>query len=169
MSLGSPVFLPQVTTRGRVLRHHPSAYVSIRQHTSAYGNFPPPFPESASRRQHTSAYVSIRQAYVSIRQHTSAYVSIRQHTSAYVSIRQHTSACVGGRLCFRQVRTRAAMLPFAHTRPPLRACCTYVSIRQHTLAYVSIRQHTSAYVSLSRTPTSVSLRMLHARQHTQRT
>ena len=51
---------------------HTSAYVSIRQHTSA---------ESPS--------------YVSIRQHTSAYVSgitfIRQDTSGYVRIRQHTS------------------------------------------------------------------------------
>jgi hypothetical protein len=58
---------------------HTSAYVSMRQHTSAHC---------------VSAYVSIRQhtsAYVSIRQHTSAHVSIRQHTSAHVSIRQHTS------------------------------------------------------------------------------
>ncbi len=36
-----------------------------------------------SIRQHTSAYVS---------QHTSAYVSIRQHASAYTRMRQHTSA-----------------------------------------------------------------------------
>jgi hypothetical protein len=51
-------------------RMHTSAYVSIRQHTSAY-------------RMHI--YAS--------RMHTSAYVSIRQHTSAYVSIRQHL-ACI---------------------------------------------------------------------------
>ena len=65
--------------------HHPSVYVSIRQHTPAY----------VSVLQHTSAYVSMRQhapAYVSIRQHPSASVSIRQHPSAYASIRQHTSA-----------------------------------------------------------------------------
>ncbi len=49
---------------------HTSAYVIIRQHTSAYVS-------------------SIRQ------QHTSAYVSIRQHASACVSIRQHMHhACV---------------------------------------------------------------------------
>jgi hypothetical protein len=68
-------------------------YVSIRQ-------------LNASIRQHTSAYVSQMPAYVSIHEHTSAgfllaaiprvtpeaYVSIRQHTSAYVSIRQHTPA-----------------------------------------------------------------------------
>ncbi len=86
-----------------------SAYVSIRQHTSAYvaverldqrtlGLRPlcrclrlytePPggsisaICACASIRQHTAAYVSI--SYVSIRQHTSAYVSIRQHTAAYV-------------------------------------------------------------------------------------
>ncbi len=44
---------------------------------------------------HTSAYVSIRQhtsAYVLANSFAShfAYVSIRQHTSVYVSIRQHT-------------------------------------------------------------------------------
>jgi hypothetical protein len=51
-----------------------------------------------SIRQHTSAYVSIRQlsegawgpervliTYILYIKHTSAYVSIRQHTSAYVS------------------------------------------------------------------------------------
>jgi hypothetical protein len=65
---------------------HP-AYVSIRQHTSAYK-----LCESVlvCCILHTSAYVSIRQ-------HTSAYVSIRQHTSAYVSIRQHASADVSMR------------------------------------------------------------------------
>jgi hypothetical protein len=48
---------------------HTSAYVSIRQHTSAYvGDTPNPPPHL----------------------HTSAYISIRQHTPAYVSIRQHT-------------------------------------------------------------------------------
>jgi hypothetical protein len=54
-----------------------SAYVSIRQHTSA----------CVSIRQHACACVSIRE-------HTSAYVSTRQHTSAYVSIREHPSAYV---------------------------------------------------------------------------
>jgi hypothetical protein len=75
----------------------PSAYVSIRQHTSAYAiRVVDPHLLSCT------CPVSIRSAYVSIRnsihrpklllvylprQHTSAYVSIRQHTSAYVSIR----------------------------------------------------------------------------------
>jgi hypothetical protein len=65
-----------------------SAYVRIRQRTSA----------NLSMRHHTSSYVSTRQhasEYVSIRRHTSAHVSTRQHTSAHVSsIRQHTSAYV---------------------------------------------------------------------------
>ncbi len=48
---------------------HTSAYVSIRQHTSA-----------SCRSFHLGS------AYVSIRQHTSAYVSIRQHTSASLDV-----------------------------------------------------------------------------------
>jgi hypothetical protein len=116
-----------------------SAYVRIRQHTSAYVRQEHRGPCC----QHTSAYV-----YDSIRQLTSAYVSIRQHkfdksiealavstrqhtsTSAYVRIRQHTSAYV------RQ----------EHRGP----CC------QHTSAYifVSIRPHTSAYVRIRSTRAS---------------
>ncbi len=53
------------------------AYVSIRQHTSAYV---PALDEGDSERLQRGARVEI--AYVSIRQHTSAY-----DTSAYVSIR----------------------------------------------------------------------------------
>ncbi len=60
-------------TERRLHCHHTSAYVSIRQHTSAYGRV----TERRLHCHHTSAYVSIRQ-------HTSAYASIRQHTSAYV-------------------------------------------------------------------------------------
>ncbi len=48
-----------------------SAYVSIRQHTSAYA--------------YAVALDAASAAYGSIRQHTSAYVSIRQHTSAYTA------------------------------------------------------------------------------------
>ena len=65
---------------------HTSAYVSIRQHTSADR-----IPTVATHRHLHSALVSgitcvsLLVAYVSIRQHTSAYVSIRQHTSADVS------------------------------------------------------------------------------------
>ena len=73
---------------------HKSAYISMRQHTSAYVSI-------VSIRQHASEYVSIchllvHDAGVSIhlastrmRQHPPAYISIRQHTSAYASIRQH--------------------------------------------------------------------------------
>jgi hypothetical protein len=80
---------------------HTSAYVSIRQHTSAYLC-------RGGGDAHTSAYVSIRQ-------HTSAYVSIPMqrrdvHTSAYVSIRQHTYAKEG---------SAAAALPhLIFRRPP---------------------------------------------------
>ena len=52
-----------------------SAYVSMRQHASAYVRLP-----------HTAEYVEkVAQAAVYL---ASAYVSIRQHASAYVSIRQ---------------------------------------------------------------------------------
>ena len=51
-------------------------------------------------RLHTSAYVSIRRAYVSIRQHTSAYFSIRQHT--YNPIHQ-----IQGAVCCQLLQRRA--------------------------------------------------------------
>jgi hypothetical protein len=58
----------------------PPAYVSIRQHTSAYVSACRCTTCSVAESSlHTSAYVSIRQ-------HTSAYVSICQHMPAYVSI-----------------------------------------------------------------------------------
>ncbi len=96
---------------------HASAYVSIRQHSSAF--------VSAFKTMHTLACSLFRSAtstataelcpsagdacclgsfrlmlalaasataFNARRQHTSAHVSTRQHTSAYVSIRQHTSA-----------------------------------------------------------------------------
>jgi hypothetical protein len=66
---------------------HTSAYVSIRQHTSAYVR------ERSRQLAHSAAAPTC--AYVSIRQHTTAYVSIRQHTPAYASIRQRK--CGGGR------------------------------------------------------------------------
>ncbi len=67
----------------------PTAYVSIRQHTSAYISI----RQQASRTRR-KLWCAPRQravaptAYVSIRQHTSAYASIRQRTSAYVSVRR---------------------------------------------------------------------------------
>ncbi len=151
----------------------PSAYVSIRQHTSAYVSIRHlrASAPTCSIRQHTSAYVSIRQhtsayvtcvqvlqpsAYVSIRQHTSAYVtcvqvlqpsayvSIRQHTSAYVSIRQHTSAYVS----IRHLRSSAPALSLCSLPPSPAAVAAPVPRSLPAPAYVSIRQHTSAYVSI---------------------
>jgi hypothetical protein len=76
---------------------HKSAYVSMRQHTSASSAY-------VSIRQHTSPARPRRRrvdppsihphasASTRIHQHTSAYASIRQHTSASTRIHQHTSA-----------------------------------------------------------------------------
>ncbi len=108
------------------------AYVSIRQHTSAYVSIrsnlissPLPTVKVPYIRQHT--YIS---------QDTSAYVSIRQHTPAYVSIRQHTSAY--GRISSPMLHMcRHTVI---HVSSYYKSA--YVSIRQHTSAYVSIRQHT---------------------------
>ncbi len=91
------------------------AYVSIRQHTSAYDsirliytallNYAPlgswgntgtleGFVTHFTRKEYGTFQLysggdakpsQVHLACVSIRQHTSAYVSIRQHTSAYVS------------------------------------------------------------------------------------
>jgi hypothetical protein len=144
-----------------LLRQRSAAYVSIRQHTSAYlwqrsaaTRKPrvlyakPALPSAcACIRQHTSAYVSTC-TYVSIRQRTSAYVSICQHMSAYVSIRQHLHIVALDSVSVRQ-----------HTS-------AYVSLRQRTSAYVSVRQHTSAYVSIRRARTTVRMR-LHGLQQAQ--
>jgi hypothetical protein len=112
--------------------------------------------------QHTSAYVSIRQAYVSIRQHTSAYVSIRQHTSAYGSmhLREHSRLELLHRLLCGLLRYSTCGQPLAPAQlRPLHTPAS-VSIRQPppllymrpavgsssaaTTAYATIRQHTSA-------------------------
>ena len=73
---------------GAVDRHLATAYVGIRQHTSAYVS---KRVHQRRIRQHTLTGTWRLHAltHVSIRQHTSAYVSIRQHThtSAYVPIR----------------------------------------------------------------------------------
>jgi hypothetical protein len=146
--------------------HHKSAYVSIRQHTSAY----------------VGAYLDVDA--VKQMHHKSAYVSIRQHTSAYIStylevdvVKQMYLRAILARLelawPLAPVRMapppRAPSVPTAsapvkpparfldingllyYYMPTVRMCHThlaYVSIRQHTSAYVSIRQHTSAYVSI---------------------
>ncbi len=148
------------------------AYVSIRQHTSAYVSIRQPSACAEAHRtcirqhtsaQHTSAYVSIRQPSACaeahrtcirprirphIRQQTSAYVSTRQHTSAYVSIRQSSEARLRRGLVHLSVHVAEAFAEaLNNSRVP--ACVStshtsaYVSIRQHTSAYVSTRQHTS--------------------------
>ncbi len=80
----------KLKSQRQVRPHCASAYVSIRQYTSAYVRF------AHSARQHTSAYDSIRQ-------HTQGSptlrVSIRQHTTAYVSIRQVGPHCTGELCC----------------------------------------------------------------------
>jgi hypothetical protein len=149
----------------------PSAYVSIRQHTSAYVSIRPhdlqhsvaeacehrESAESPAGRRHHSKpppahltegatrdarAATCLYACVSIRQHMSAYVSIRQHTPAYASMRQHTSAYVSIRI--HEGATRDARA----------AACLYacVSIRQRALAERVRRviHHTphSAYVSI---------------------
>jgi hypothetical protein len=116
-----------------------SAYVSIREHTSAYVSI---------RHQHTSAYRSCRgrrrcqcqrsrgssrgrrgggpRWSIVLRLlrghnlHASAHVSTCQHTPAFVSLLWGTTYLSG------------------------RHNSAYVSIRQNTSAYVRIRQHTSA-------------------------
>jgi hypothetical protein len=125
------------------------AYVSIRQHTSAYVSIGATCCE-------TTREVG---AYVSIRQHPSAYVGIRQHTSAYVSIRQHTRyvparrrARWGEGVILQQDVGRCRQE--RHRRKP-----TYVSIRQHTSAYVTIRQHTLGDVVKSGTAGNLYLRL----------
>jgi hypothetical protein len=127
-----------------------SAYVSIRQHTSAH------CLRRCCLRRCPSWLLS--SAYFSIRQHMAAYGSIRQlacsdvppgysrqHTSAYVSIRQ--LACGGVPPGYSTDPLRAVVARGHGAELPAFSPSAYVSIRQHTSAYVSIRQHTSAYVS----------------------
>jgi hypothetical protein len=128
---------------------HASAYVSIRQHTSASVE---PLCRTASADLMMAARRSCPTSSTSciassaeegcIRQHTSAYVSIRPHTSAYVTPAQRPA-----RLVSHLLQKRGA----------------YVSIRQHTSAYVSIRQHTSAYVTPAQRPARLVLRLLQRR------
>jgi hypothetical protein len=156
------------------VRQHPSASVSIRQHTSAYVRKDLEDGMDAHNHIRTSAFISIRQhtsASVSIRQHTSEktwrmgwtliIISVRQHPSASVSIRQHTSAYV-------RIDLEDGMDAHNHIRPfflyaPNEAfpphTSAYVSIRQHASEYVSIGQQTSAYVSIRQhTSVYVSIR-----------
>ena len=148
---------------------HPSASVSIRQHTSAnsrQGWHLARTKAYVSIRQHTSASVSIRPTRVA----SCSHKSIRKNTSAYVSIRQGaTLLAQNSQVSEPAVQARSIAQQHAVVTPPrLRLCIhqhpsAYVSIRQHTSAAccchsttppplhtsadVSIRQHTSAYVS----------------------
>jgi len=105
------------------------AYVSIRQHTSAYVAV---YVALVVRLCCTWSMSTVATAF--LREGESVYVSIRQHTSAYVSIRQHTSAYLEhvnrrNRLLVRR-QTQAVGVPY-------------------TSAYVSIRQQSSsAHVNL---------------------
>jgi hypothetical protein len=178
-----PLFLAPHRIRNRFLYYlWRPAYVSIRQHTSAYVSIRQPSLlhiasptaffttcKDVSIRQHTSAYVSIRQRCPSSLLHTASATAFfttcgDQHTSAYVSIRQHTSLLhIASATAFLlPVKTSAYASIRQHTS-------AYVSIRQHTSAsaffttcgdqhtsaYVSIRQHTSAYVSIRQQPLSL--------------
>jgi hypothetical protein len=97
---------------------HTSAYVSIRQHTSAY----------------VSIYVHYHLILLYMCPHTALYV-IRQHTSAYVSIRQRMHICA-----LSPHTTVHVSSAYVSIRASIRVSIR-ISIR------VSIRQHTSAYVS----------------------
>jgi hypothetical protein len=113
-----------------------SAYVSIRQHTSAY----------------VSIRLQVRNEKLLARHHTSAYVSMRQHTSAYV---RHTSA-YNEQLLARGVAVERVCnyWYFCTSKASKLSTCSLeglqlsaririaTCIRQHTSAYVSIREHT---------------------------
>ena len=71
-----------------------AAYVSIRQHTSAYVSMRT-FGVLSDIHSHGVCELQVLQRQRSLNRlaHTSSYVSIRHHTSAYgVSIRQHTAS-----------------------------------------------------------------------------
>jgi hypothetical protein len=108
------------------IRQHPSAYVSIRQHTSILVASSAVMCGCGPRN---SIYTK----------HPSASVSIRQHPSAYVSVRQRTS---GVRVRRKELYIYSIYVRIPSIRQYASAC---VRIRQHTSAYVSIRPHTSAY------------------------
>ncbi len=64
--------------------HHASAFVSIRQHTSAYvqGEEVREPEQHLQHLQHSRQLRQVEHFLASIRQHTSAYVNKRQHTPA---------------------------------------------------------------------------------------
>ncbi len=118
---------------------HTSAYVSIRQHSIRQhaSSLPPPStpPAYVSIRQHTSAYVSI--AYVSM--HASSF-PLPSTPPAYVSIRQHTSAYVS--IAYVSMRLPSPFRPHLRQHPQLalvQCASAYVSIRLRIHTSVSIR------------------------------
>ncbi len=152
-----------------------SAYVSIRQHTSAYVSYLHAHHKLPLKNQHdhsglhTTArelltlaqshdvafalhlrrtHTAVIHAYVSIRQHTSAYVRIRPHTSAYVCIRQHASAYVSIRLHTSAYLQHTSACIHQHTSEYLSTSCVDLNgcCFMHTSAYISIRQHMSACI-----------------------
>jgi hypothetical protein len=155
---------------------HTSAYVSIRQHTSACGSA----LRLACHPQHTSAYVGTRQ-------HPSAYVGIREHPSylpraarKYLSPAEpaaphlHTPpAPPGTRLLRCQYvyfsTSKASKLSTWQSARAKRCCAISgcaACIRQHTSAYVSIRQHTSAVLRDKRMRCLHTSAYVSIRQHT---
>jgi hypothetical protein len=124
-------------------RQHTSAYVSIRQHTSAFLQRGVDDDENGVRERRQGQpqdSQTLQPRPRNLREHelsatdTStrrlpAYVSIRQHTSAYVSIRQSSP-------------------PLTHLPADCQHTSAYVSIRQHTSRHLPADcQHTSAYAT----------------------
>jgi hypothetical protein len=167
----------------RVVFLHTSAYVSIRQHTSAYvhgcldagARTPRGLPAYVSIQQHTSRMPGRRSTQAAwsscIRQHTSAYVTdarmpdarrvVFLHTSAYVSIRQHTSAYVSIRVSIRQLTSAYVSIHTPAARPKRRRHWMGARPPRRLVSScaVSIRQHTSEYVSIRQhTSAYVSIR-----------
>ncbi len=111
------------------------------RHTSAY-----------AQRQHTSAYVSMRPAYVSIRQLSLAVVSIPERCSEpkyglCLKSRSNSAAAIADDVGLNDVG-QYHRLPYVSIRQHTSAQTTLANTTTcHTSAYVSIRQHTSAYVS----------------------
>jgi hypothetical protein len=136
------------------------AYVSLRQHTSAYllaphasailptsprlchpPHLPPPLPSAPP-----SPAVDKAEALCALR-------------ARGVGVEGSRSGRVGKAEVGRSLRVGVAGRLMSGIRQHHQHTSAYVSIRQHTSAYVSIRQHTSAYVSIRQhTSAYVSIR-----------
>jgi hypothetical protein len=141
------------------MRDTTSAYVSIRQHTSAYVSvqltagfrnpkcptheppppapFPPPHSPCATPPTHSPT-----------RQFTSVAADCSHHSSRLPASKACQQLVKLSEACQQQVKLLAPLLALACWEGVRQHTSAYVSIRQHTSAYVSIRQHTSAYVSI---------------------